>query len=224
MTIGIQICSGAEWRATKALRQIAAEAIHEYPYGEYVRVTIAGRACVLFHSRRTKTRAAAACQYAIDHWHVDPLIVLGTCGGVAEGLTVMDLVRAARTIQYDCQDQRPDMGGVIAADPAWLDLSALGEPVRAGTLASADHDLTFRDLALLREQDVLAADWESGAIALVCSLNGVRWAVLRSVSDVPLAPGDEDARRQIEDYARHAPAVMDKLLGVLPAIVQGIRA
>ena len=219
-TVGIQICSGTEWRATGALLGVTADRIGSFPYGEFARVPIAGRDCVFFHSRRTKTRAAGACQYAIDRWNVDPVLVLGTCGGVAQQLRVMDLVVAARTIQYDCQDQRPEMGLVVEADPAWLALAAdLGEPIHAGTIASADHDATFETLDSLRKLDVLAADWESGAIAAVCHLNGVRWAVLRGVSDVPRASGDEDVALQLRDYRENTPTIMARLLRLLPRIV-----
>jgi nucleoside phosphorylase len=219
MTIGIQICSGAEWRATKPLLGIPPGAVQQFPYGEYLHATIADRECVFFHSRRTKTRAAGACQYAIDRWGVAPAFVLGTCGGVAGSLRVMDVVCATRTIQYDCHDQRPDMGLIVSADLSWLSLAGVAEPIHAGTVARADRELVFDSLEMLRRQDVLAADWESGAIAVVCSLNRVRWAVFRGVSDLPAAPGEEDARRQLEDYTRNAPAVMEKLLALLPQIL-----
>ena len=218
--VGIHICSGTEWRATKALLRVEPAAVGAFPYGEFLHTAVGGRPCVFFHSRRTKTRAAGACQYAIDRWGADPVLVLGTCAGIAPHLRVKDLVVAARTIQYDCQDQRPDMGLAVGADPDWLRIAAgLGEPVHEGTVASADRDATFAVLASLRKQDVLAADWESGAIAAVCHLNGVRWGVFRGVSDVPLADGDDDEARQLRDYRENTPAIMAKLLGLLPRIL-----
>ena len=220
-TLGIQICSGSEWRATKALLEIPADAIGSFPYGEYTCTALHGRDAVFFHSRRTKTRAAGACQYAIDRWDTDPVIVLGTCGGIAPHLQPLDLVVAARTIQYDCHDQRAEMNLAVDADPRWLTIVAgLGEPVHAGTIASADRDATFDTLDSLRKIDVLAADWESGAIAAVCRLNRVRWMVLRGVTDVPHASGEEDQARQLRDYRDNTPAVMARLLGLLPRIVE----
>jgi hypothetical protein len=56
MTIGVQICSGSEWRATKTLLALGPTQVGSFPYGEHASVTIAGRACVAFHSHRTKTR------------------------------------------------------------------------------------------------------------------------------------------------------------------------
>ena len=220
MPIGIQICSGTEWRAAKPRLAVPSDLVQLYPYGEFFPSTVGGRDCVFFHSRRTKTRAAGACQFAIDRWQVNPLIVLGTCGGVAPGLGVGDIIVATKTIQYDCHDRRPEMGHTVVADTAWLTLADL--PIHRGPIASADRDMTFDILADLRSQGVLGADWESGAIAAVCALNRVRWAVLRGISDVPLEPGAHDARRQEADYKSNAAAIMASLLDLLPRIVEGV--
>ena len=225
MTVGIQICSGSEWRATKALLALSPGQLGSFPYGEHASVTIADRACVVFHSRRTKTRAAGACQYAIDHWDVDPLLVLGTCGGVAKHLRVGDIVFATQTVQWDCVDRLNAMTGpfldsmTVRPDHRWLDLAALAGRLHPGIVASADQDVTFDEVAVLRTHDVLAADWESGAIALVCAVNQVRWAVFRGVTDVPHRAGVDDARRQGEDYKANTHGVMAALLALLPDIL-----
>jgi adenosylhomocysteine nucleosidase len=222
MPIGIQICSGSEWRAIKPMLGIDDAAIRAYPYGEMFELSVAGRPCVFFWCRRTKTRAAGACQYAIDHWHVDPLVVLGTCAGVGEGLRVFDVIYASQTVQYDCEDARPDMGRVVVADRSWLSLDELRDVVHVGPIANADHDLTYDHLEILRKEHVLGGDWESGAIAHVCALNRVRWAIFRGISDVPRAPDADDLRRQLLDFQTNTPAVMAKLLELLPAILRGI--
>jgi adenosylhomocysteine nucleosidase len=220
MPIGIQICSGTEWRAAKPRLAVPLDRVQTFPYGEFFRSTVAGRELVFFHSRRTKTRAAGACQYAIDRWRVDPVIVLGTCGGVAPGLGVGDIIVATKTIQYDCHDRRPEMGHTAIADTAWLNLADV--LVHRGPIASADRDMNFDALHDLRSQGALGADWESGAIAAVCALNQVRWAVLRGISDVPLEQGEHDARRQEADYKANAAAIMASLLDLLPRLVEGI--
>jgi nucleoside phosphorylase len=224
MPLGVQICSSSEWTAAKEILAVPQSAIDGYPYGESFRLVIAGQDCVFFNSRRTKVRAAGACQWAIDRWQVNPLLVLGTCGGVAEHLPVMSLIVADRTFQYDSRDLRPEMGYMAPADLSWLRADTIAVPFHIGTLATADRNLTFDDLTLLRAQNVLGADWESGAIATVCMLNAVRWAVVRAVSDVPLKEGADDAERQIADYRRHTPVIMEMLLKVLPAIIAGIAA
>jgi nucleoside phosphorylase len=174
MPFGVQICSSTEWTATRTLLSVSPSAIGRFPYGEFFSQPISGRDGVFFNSRRTKTRAAGACQYAIDRWRIDPLIVLGTCGGVADQLSVGDLIIATRTFQFDSEDRRSEMGYGLEADIGWFGADQFAETLHPGALATADHNLTFRDLPELRRENVLGADWESGAIATVCALNGIR--------------------------------------------------
>ena len=226
VTVGIHICSGAEWRATRAILQITDAEIERYPYGEFVTREMERRRCVFYFSRMTKTRSAGACQYAIDHWGVDQVIVMGTCGGVSEKLKPLDVIQATRTIQYDCNNKiRPDSTAVfdmlaVNLDNTWLELPASANLLR-GTVASADHDMTFEDLEPLRRHQVLGADWESGAIAIVCALNRVRCAIFRGVTDVPSAATVDDARLQFEGYRANTPAIMERLLRLLPYVLRG---
>jgi nucleoside phosphorylase len=199
------------------------EAVSQFPYGEHVEIHLGTQSCRFFHCRRTKVRAAGACQYAIDHWRVDPLIVLGTCGGVAENLRVGDIVLANKTLQYDCEDRRPGMGAETVAEHSWLELPAELGQLQRGVIGSADRDLTFANVTSLRDAGVLVADWESAAIAAVCEFNGVRWAIFRGVSDVPLRAEEDDYQRQLTDYAQNTPAIMERMLTMLPLIVSGIR-
>src|SRR5260370_41919720 len=99
-----------------------------------------------------------------------------------------------------------------------------GISIHDGEIERAERDMTFDVLTDLRSQGVLGADWESGAIATVCSLNKVRWAVLRAITDVPLEPGDRDVSRQVDDYNANAPRIMMSLLDSLPRILAGISA
>jgi len=92
--------------------------------------------------------------------------------------------------------------------------------VHQGIVASADQDVTFEEVAVLRKHDVLAADWESGAVALVCALNHVRWAVFRGV---PHRAGADDARRQGQDDTSNTSVVMAKLFELLPDILRRIQ-
>jgi len=216
MAIGLQICSGTEWRVLKQIWEVTAPAI--YPYGEYWGTSIGGHPCVFFHSRRTKVRAAGACQFGIDKWAVDRLVVLGTCGGVDPSRRVFDIIQATRTLQYDCHDKRPGMGAETMS-PAWPALAAISGRCHLGALASADHDMTHADLAPLRALDVMGADWESAAISAVCALNRIPWLILRGISDIPRDPGAADHERQLSDYKKNAPVIMETLLSWVPELV-----
>jgi nucleoside phosphorylase len=93
-----------------------------------------------------------------------------------------------------------------------------------GPVASADRDLDFDNVAPLRAAGILVADWESAAIAAVCQFNGVRWAIFRAVSDVPVQADAADYQRQLVDYARNTPAIMERMLHMLPVNISGVRS
>lgn len=223
MVVGVQICSGTEWHALKTLMSVPAGNVETFPYGEHMEIFVTGQPCRFFHCRRTKVRAAGASQYAIDRWGVDPIVVIGTCGAVSAILRVGDIVLASKTLQYDCEDQRPGMGAETIAELSWLHVPNEIEPLYRGPVASADRDLTFANVLPLRDAGVFVADWESAAIAAVCQFNGVRWAVFRGVSDVPVRASTDDYRRQLADYAQNTPAIMERMLTMLPLIISGIR-
>jgi hypothetical protein len=106
-----------------------------FPYGEYFPGKAGDLACMFFNSRRTKARAAGACQYAIDRWGVDSVIVLGSCGGVASQVKILDLVCATSTVQWDAVERMNPMiqpfleETAVSADLSWLSLDDVGEPV-----------------------------------------------------------------------------------------------
>lgn len=99
-------------------------------------------------------------------------------------------------------------------DLSWVDISALSEKICVGTIASADHDLDPEHRDVLRKAGVLAADWESASIALICKLNGVRCLIIRGVSDTPAEP-----ETQAEDFHRNTEIIMNELFGIADKII-----
>jgi adenosylhomocysteine nucleosidase len=86
-----------------------------------------------------------------------------------------------------------------------------------GTIISGDQDLDPARLGELRDTyHALAADWESGAIAHVAAKNRTHVLILRGVSDVVSAAGDETYGNQVAfDVASQR--VMADLVRALPA-------
>jgi nucleoside phosphorylase len=205
-----------EWETVKDLLKKEGMSIFHYPYGEYFRFCDERAEYLFYHSGVSKTTAAGACQYAIDTWESRFLFVLGTCGGVAEDLNPLDIVIAARTVHYDCRDAVGEGNDLfyspmtVHLDNSWA--APYPDVIREGTIATADRDLCFDNLHVLRNEGVLAADWESGAIAKVCDLNRVRCCILRAVTDIPRSPGQDDRERQLRDYRENTPPAMGKLL------------
>jgi nucleoside phosphorylase len=76
MKIAIQICAELEWKCTKSILKVRKKELRHQPFGEYFKRPIGKHEAVIFDSGATKTRSAAACQYAIDTWHPDAVINL----------------------------------------------------------------------------------------------------------------------------------------------------
>jgi adenosylhomocysteine nucleosidase len=177
---------------------------------------------LFFHGGWGKISAAASCQYVIDRWHPELLVNLGTCGGFTTAIKQGMIVLADRTVVYDIVEQMFDAEEVIDYYRTEIDLSWLGNSyphrVHRGLLLSADRDIISTDVPMLRRQfDAVAADWESGAIAWVCSRNGMRCLILRGVTDLVGEDGGEAYQGNTQVFVGNTEVVMRFLIGHLPA-------
>lgn len=227
--ICIQICSNREWVSLKEILKIKEYKVNTYPFGEYINYEFFDEKCVFYHSGATKTRSSAACQYAIDKWEPQIIMVLGTCGGVDEILKVLDVVIANKTVQYDCLDK---MGNEHQAfyeplttifDNTWINFNNFSAKVYEGIIATADQDVDYKTLQMLRKENVMCGDWESGAIAHICSLNKVNCCIVRGITDIPIENEVQSGINQGLDYETNTPIVMKKLIeNVLPILFSSI--
>lgn len=216
--IAIHINSNEEWQGTKEL--LNPIGIKDFPYGEYFETKIGQFNCIFYHSGPTKTRSAGACQYAIDKWKPEIIFVLGTCGGVAEDIKVLDVILAEETGQYDVitmAKRESIFYGIIKFDNSWINLNDFPYKLVKGFLGTADKSVTGKNFHILRENGVHAADWETASIGYVCKLNGTKCCVVRGVSDVV---SQEDVFLQLEDYKRNTFKIMENLIRrYLPALI-----
>jgi adenosylhomocysteine nucleosidase len=212
--IVILISANSEWRVVKSL--LAPAEIASSPLGEFFEI----KHLTFFHGGWGKVSAAATTQYAIDHFHPDLLVNLGTCGGfegrIARGMVIL----VTKTIIYDIFEQMSDPDEAIARYATELDLSWLPEPlpsgVQQGLLVSADRDILTKDIpSLSQKYGAVAADWESGAIAWVAKRNGIRCLILRGVTDLVSQSGGE-AYGNIGLFHENTHSVMQKLIDQLP--------
>jgi nucleoside phosphorylase len=171
-----------------------------------------------------KTKAAAACQFAIDTWHPDAIANIGTCGGVSEDIKLLDIIVAETTVQYDCTirfgEKRELFYGqmITAIDTSWVDFTKVKENLHKGIIATADQDLNHEWRKILQGKNVLGADWESGAIGKVCDLNNIKCLILRGVSDIPEEHPSPDHDTQDIHWRKNTPKIMKDLLEVLGQI------
>ena len=124
---------------------------------------------------------------------------------------------ARKTVQYDCiirfgEPKRLFYRSMVARiDTSWVDVSGVSTKVYQGTIASADQDLNRVWREKLQKENVLGADWESGAISKVCKLSKVKSLILRGVTDIP-------SGTQSLDWKKNTPTVMRHLLQIVNQI------
>jgi len=221
MKLVIQICAGLEWTSTKKILNIKDDKLHHQPFGEYFEYPIGLRECIFYQSGATKTRASGACQYAIDTWHPDAVVNLGTCGGVSDNIRKLDIIMATKTVQYDVIQRfgkpsarfKEDLKKNL--DTLWIDSTNVSEKPYPGTVASADQDLSEECRKVLQSKSILGADWESASIAKVCELNKVKCLILRGVTDIPESRARSKEDVQDRDYKKNTPIIMKNLLSLI---------
>jgi adenosylhomocysteine nucleosidase len=83
-TVVVLISADAEWRVVRAM--FPDMETSPTPFGDWFAATLPAfhsEPVVFFHGGWGKIAAAASTQHAIDRWHPDLLVNLGTCGGFA---------------------------------------------------------------------------------------------------------------------------------------------
>lgn len=218
MKIVLIISANAEWLVVKDF--LPGLEIHNTPYGEYAHLKLGTRHLILFHGGWGKVSAAATTQYAVDHFHPDLIVNLGTCGGFAGHIKTGAVILVEQTLLYDILEQMGDGTEAIKHYTTYLDLSWMPQklpfPVLRGLLISADRDIVADDIPMLIEKyGAVAADWESGAIAWVANKNNIRLLILRAVTDL-VGGGGGETYGNIGLFQERTKTEMKKLLEQLP--------
>lgn len=176
---------------------------------------------LFFHGGWGKVSAATTTQYVIDHWRPELIVNLGTCGGLAGQIKVNETVLVNETVYYDVIERMGDAQAALDFYSTKLDLSFVAEPypipVHVGRLASADQDIDPTMVTtLIQQYNVVAADWESGAIAWVAARNQTRCLILRGVTDVVSPVAGEIYNDEAVEFHIRAGKVMQTLVESLP--------
>lgn len=177
---------------------------------EFVHGTLGRSEVVLVMSGVGKVNAALCTQVLIDRFGVGAVINTGVAGGVADGLTVGDIVVGTDCVYRD-MDVRPlgyELGQVPGMDTLTFPIDerlatnavlaaeseGLKDRVVRGRVASGD---TF--VASVEEKDFVrdnfgaaCADMEGAAIAHACYLNHTPCLVMRVISDTADGAAAED--------------------------------
>lgn len=143
-------------------------------------------------------------------FHPQLVINTGVAGGARGGAGVLDVVVADRVAYHDVWCGEGTKPGQAAGCPeafeCVLDDSVFeGLDVRRGLIASGDRFIsTAAEVDAIKAvwPDAVAVDMESAAIAHVCYVKCVPFAVVRVISDTP---GEADNISQYENFWTDAP-------------------
>ena len=153
----------------------------------------------------------------IDKFNPDMIINIGVGCSLSDDVVIKNIVIASDVCEYDIDitalgEPKGFINGLntikIETDSEMSELLArtainCGEKIHRGTIASGDK---FIASAELKKQ--LADEMEGGAIGHVCSANGVKFAVLRSVSD----GGDENSLMDYPTFKNIAASISTNII------------
>ena len=154
-----------------------------------------GNRIVIAKSGVGKVNAAAVTQRLIDAYKPDRVINTGVAGGVADDIGLGEIVIASKLAYHDFHpleilESYPPFSKLFTADETLVSLAeqacaALGAKYRTGVVVSGDCFVNDSDVkSRLREEFAAeCTEMEGAAIAHVCLINDVPFAVIRAVCD-----------------------------------------
>ena len=191
---------------------------------EFVRGTLCGHPVVVAQCGVGKVFAAICAQTMILRYGVDRIINTGVGGSLCRDLGVLDIAVADAVVQHD-MDTSPlgDPVGLISginvvkiqtckslADRIEAAARAMGKNVVRGVIASGDQFINSAEKKswIASTFGAISCEMEGAAIGHVCYVNGVDFAVIRSISDN--ASGEADI--EFLEMARRAAAQAQELI------------
>lgn len=213
--IGISIATEWEYKATLDYFSVKDNERFGYPYGEYFTRTINDTELVFYSTGVRKVNGVGGNQYMISKFNLTKVIVAGTCAGIDDKFSNLDIFIPDKAVQYDCtvKEIEPLIKQSFIVDIA---LSKYGNDFYTGTIATADKAVVmWKDYLELKENKITIADTEAAAIAYICKKNDVECIIIKGISDFPTDERNSDKFEsnieQINVYLENTPKVMNKI-------------
>lgn len=174
--------------------------IEEISSVKYYSGSINGIECVVAEAGVGKVNAAVCAQTMILKYNPDIIINIGVAGGLAPELGTGDIAVADRVVEHD-MDTTPvgdELGFISGINKVYMDCdkeisdklykaaSALdGLNVKRGVIASGDQFIASDEQRdkIIKSFNAIAAEMEGASIGHVCTMSGVRFGVMRAISD-----------------------------------------
>jgi adenosylhomocysteine nucleosidase len=215
--IGISIAAKWEYDATLEYFRIKKDERFDYPYGEYFMRRINDTELVFYSTGVRKVNGVGGNQYMISKFNLTKVIVAGTCAGIDDAFSNLEIFVPDKAVQYDCtvKEVEPFIKQSFIVD---IDLSKYGNDFNTGTIGTADKAVVmWKDYLELKENQITIADTEASAIAFICKKNDVECIIIKGISDFPTDERNSDKfesnKEQINVYLENTPKVMNKIFG-----------
>ncbi len=211
--IGISIASRLEWRATCNYFDKTTSECDKYPFGEFFFIKVKDEDVIIYYSGSGKAQASAACQYMIDKFRLDKVIVIGTCAGIDDNYKALDIIVPNRAVQCDCtvKEQQPLIKERFSVN---IDLSDYQFKYNTGMIGTSDKPVVImKDYLDLKNNNIAIADMEASAIAYICKCNGVKVIIIKGISDFPLSNNDskKSYEEQVQMYETNTKFIMNEV-------------
>lgn len=195
------------------------------------RVRMEGREAVLVKAGVGKVFTALVAQKLIDTFAPSALLFTGVAGALNPAYDIGDVVVARDCVQHDVDGRALGFprGNLLytdwtsfPADPSLVELALAARPeghrIFAGRILTGDQFMNRDEINhhryLLDELKGDAVEMEGGALAQVAAVNGLPYAVIRTLSD----RADGDA---VADFQRFLPVIAKNSFAVVKTILAG---
>lgn len=167
---------------------------------EFITGKIEDKKCVVVMCGIGKVSAAICTQMMIDKYNPEVIINTGVAGGLDKDLGISDIAVATSVVQHDIDttifgDPKGYISNLgLVNIPVEESVSALLAEIASslddttvvqGTIASGDQFIStpYQKNQIIDSFDAIAAEMEGGSIGHVCYANGVKFGILRAISD-----------------------------------------
>lgn len=198
---------------------------------DFVCGKLCGRDVVVAQCGIGKVFAAMAAQTMILRFGVEMIINTGVAGTLTDKLGIADVAISTSCVQHDMDTSAiGDPVGLISginiielpADKVLGDCVAkaadeLGIRCALGVIASGDQFVSSaeRKRYIVDNFGAIACEMEGAAIAHVCYVNGVRYVVIRAISDSADGSAHMDYGEFVKIAAENSAKILEKTLEML---------
>ncbi len=210
--------------------------IKKYAQMDYICGGLSGQEVVLLQSGIGKVKATIGTQIMIDKFDINLIIFTGLAGSLVPNLSLGDLVVSNFVVQHDFDltafgrrpGELPDTGRMIEVDSNLVKLTCYAyddafkskpnaPKLIVGPVCSGDRfESDPRRIEWLqREFGAVAIEMEGAAVGHTCFVNGVKFIILRTISDTGGDGATDDFNNYLKIASENSFKIVETMLRVI---------